>query len=185
MEHSTLRLPSVEELKPFPLPKQLSTLPEHVLREFSQSYELVNGYVQSLPQFKGYQEVVVQELNQQIHKINVCCELLNEYSEVAERIKNQTQSLNSSYGEWTNLETIQYQLLSANFNQESLKKKFEKHLNETNQQSYDEIKKFKNSSQSESDFADFVENFRKQRKTYHSKKEKMNRWNEERVTGFV
>lgn len=181
-----VNLVTAEELKPFPLPQYLLVLPEIVLTEFSRLYDLVQGYIKSLPQFKQHFRVnVINELNVQVSQLNQCIDLLIQYNEISEKIKTRVDEVNGIYGEWINLETIQYQLLSSNFNQEVLKKRFEKLIAESEVKLVAEIKTFKNSGQSEADFNEFVENFRRERKVYHLRKEKFNRWNEERVTGFI
>lgn len=176
---------TIEQLKPFPLQEHLRVLPQSVLEEFSQLYDLVEGYVKSLSTYKDHEVEVVKELNAQIEKLNVCSELLENYNRVGDKIQQQVRELNGIFEEWTTLETIQYQLLSANFNQDALKLKFKRMLAESELALTESIKKFKTSEQSETDFTELVSRFRAERKLYHIRKEKFNRWNEERVSGFV
>ena len=96
------------------------------------------------------------------------------------------KSINIIYQEFLNLETYQYQLLSNNFNQDILKLKFKKLLEKTNQDSLNIVKNYHEKGEStDDDFNNMIENFKESRKLYHSRKEKLYRWEEERVSGFV
>lgn len=80
-------------------------------------------------------------------------------------------------------------LSSSNFNQDNLKAKFKKLIEENNQESLDIVKNFNDRSHgseiSDESFGTMIENFKNSRKLYHFRKEKLNRWEEERVSGFL
>lgn len=181
---------TIETLNPFPLPKNLENLPPSTLNEFIQLYDLVSGYIKSLESFTVYQNSLLDQLNQQISKLNEIIEIFKEYEKTSELINKQIITINTTFNEFVNLETYQYQLLSSNFNQDFLKKKFIRVIEENNEHSNELISDFKSKSSNgksinDEEFHDFILRLRNDRKTYHLRKEKLNRWNEERVSGFI
>ncbi|KAL7662859.1 VPS37 C-terminal domain-containing protein [[Candida] zeylanoides] len=172
----------IEDLRPLPL-SHLSVLPRPLLREFCKSHELVAGYIRSLPAHRTHTAAVNDELTRQVNLLNECVALLARYNEISARISEQVSALQSIHHEWINLETIQYQLLSSNFNSETLKRKFKKLVNDADATSAQSVQQYRNASDVE--LADFARQFKERRKLYHGRLEKLNRWNEERVTGFV
>lgn len=178
---------TLKTLEPFPLPKYLDSLPVSIIEQFTQLHSLVLGYIKQLPAYDKSNETILETLNWQITKLNEISRILKTYNATGTVIKEKIAKLNSLYSEFINLETYQYQLLSSNFNQEFLKNKFHKVIVENDQESKELVKKFKGSSSN--DFENLLNNlikdFRSSRKTYHLRKEKLNRWNEERVSGFI
>mmetsp|Transcript_6479 Transcript_6479/g.8128 ORF Transcript_6479/g.8128 Transcript_6479/m.8128 type:complete len:186 (+) Transcript_6479:38-595(+) len=178
---------TLKTLEPFPLPKYLDSLPISIIERFTQLHNLVLGYIKQLPAYQELNETVLKALNWQITKLNEISGLLKTYNATGTQIKEQIAKLNSLYSEFINLETYQYQLLSSNFNQEFLKNKFHKVIINNDQESKKLVKEFKenNTEDFESLLNNLIKDFRSSRKSYHLRKEKLNRWNEERVSGFI
>lgn len=172
----------IEDLRPLPL-LHLSVLPRPLLREFCKLHELVAGYIRLLPAHRTHTAAVNDELTRQVNLLNECVALLARYNEISARISEQVSALQSIHHEWINLETIQYQLLSANFNSETLKRKFKKLVDDADAALVQSVQQYRGANDVE--LADFARQFKEQRKLYHGRLEKLNRWNEERVTGFV
>ncbi|KAK6877623.1 hypothetical protein K6H10_003803 [Candida tropicalis] len=180
-----------DELKAFPLPKAVETLPTSYLQDFSDNKQLLQGYIRQLEAYSTKQQEVVRTLQQadDILENVVYSQLIKDYEKVIDKINQQIKSINIIYQEFINLETYQYQLLSSNFNQDNLKAKFKKLIEENNQESLDIVKNFNDRSHgseiSDESFGTMIENFKNSRKLYHFRKEKLNRWEEERVSGFL
>jgi len=179
---------SIEELHAFPLPKALESLPPSVFQQFLESKDLLQGYLKQLKAYQEKQLEIIDQLGELdnilenvIHK-----QLIKDYAALVDKINQQIKSINIIYQEFLNLETYQYQLLSNNFNQDILKLKFKKLLEKTNQDSLNIVKNYHEKGEStDDDFNNMIENFKESRKLYHSRKEKLYRWEEERVSGFV
>lgn len=178
---------TLKTLEPFPLPKYLDSLPVSIIEQFIQLHSLVLGYIKQLPAYQKWNETILETLNWQITNLNEISSILKTYNGTGMLIKEKMAKLNSLYSEFINLETYQYQLLSSNFNQEFLKNKFHKVIVENDQESKKLVKEFKGSSSDDFEnlFNNLIKDFRSSRKTYHLRKEKLNRWNEERVSGFI
>ncbi|EMG46218.1 hypothetical protein SBY92_000949 [Candida maltosa Xu316] len=178
-----------EELQAFPLPKHLEALPTANFQQFTENKELLQSYIKQLDTYQSKQQEIVNQLNQLDDFLEnvVCKKLMNEYEELIEKINQQIKSINIIYQEFINLETYQYQLLSSNYNQDNLKLKFKKLIEENNQESLNIVKKFheKAGENSDENFSTMIENFKNSRKLYHYRKEKLYRWEEERVSGFL
>lgn len=173
-------------LKPFPLPKYVESLPNPVLQEFADLYALVAGYVKTLPQYKEFKDSQIQQLNTQLLLLNEIIVMLEEYNVTSEKIKEQLNKIKSLFQEFSDLETYQYQFLSSNFNPENLKAKFTKlmELNEVNSLSVAHRIRELPQDAFEEEFESHINAFKNHRKEYHLQREKLNRWNEERVAGF-
>lgn len=176
---------AIGQLQAFPLPKYLDSLPHKTLNEFSQLYELVRGYIKGLEGYKIYKESVVTRINDQIAQLNQIIVLLESYSATSKKIDENLATVNRLYNEFINLETIQYQLLSSNFDVGFLKQKYAGLVRESDQKLVDFIKAFPGKAAGEDETALFLRQFREERKTYHMRREKLHRWNEERVGGFI
>ncbi|EGW31565.1 uncharacterized protein SPAPADRAFT_62174 [Spathaspora passalidarum NRRL Y-27907] len=167
------------ELNAFPLPKNLELLPNSNIKEFVENKELIQGYIKQLEAYKHHQSKLLKKLSTVDELLSKdITQLIEQYQQLIVKITQQIQSISTIYQEFVNLETIQYQLLSSNFNSENLKHKFAK-LTE------DESKFDFGDSKENGEFSDFIERFRANRRVYHYRKEKLNRWNEERVGGFL
>ncbi|CAX42857.1 conserved hypothetical protein [Candida dubliniensis CD36] len=183
-----IKFVSIEDLNAFPLPKTLESLPPSVFQQFLDSKDLLQGYLKQLKAYQEKQQEIIDQLDDLdnilgnvIHK-----QLIKDYTALVDKINQQIKSINIIYQEFLNLETYQYQLLSNNFNQDILKLKFKKLLEKTNQESLNIVKDYHETAEStEDDLNNMFENFKESRKLYHSRKEKLYRWEEERVSGFV
>lgn len=178
---------TINQLDPFPLPKYLDSLPVPIIHEFVEQHELVQGFIKQLPEYQKFNNSIIEVLNWQISKLNEISDILKVYDDTGKHIQEQVAELKAVYNEFINLETFQYQLLSSNFNQEFLKRKYNKIIQENDKQSKETVKQFnpKGSENFDDEFNDLIKEFRSSRKSYHMRKEKLNRWNEERVSGFI
>lgn len=177
----------LERLKPFPLPKELEALPPTALEEFCSLYELIQGYIKGLPAAKTFNREIEENLDWQIRSLNEVIELLDDYKNTGEVIREKISQLLALYEEFVNLETSQYQLLTTNFDREVLTGKFKKAVADKENASEEMQEKVSLAALSgdEKYFTESLKEFRASRKDYHLLKEKLNRWNEERVSGFI
>lgn len=171
-----------DRLQALPLPKQLKLLPPNMLEQFVQLYQLVLGYVKTLKGYETWKQEVVGVLNEQIGKLNRIIEILEEYQGYGTKIDEQIHQIEQKFQEFVNLETYQYQLLSSNFNQDFLKQKYRKMIDKDGQEANDIVKRH---GTGDDELNELVQEFRASRKQYHRRKEVLNRWNQERVSGFV
>ncbi|KAK6199352.1 uncharacterized protein RJT21DRAFT_121682 [Scheffersomyces amazonensis] len=184
---------TIEQLQPFPLPKYIDSLPNANIQEFIQNEELIKGYIKDLESYKLQQQKIVDRSSklQSILKDDILGELLTKYLEIIQKIKSQLKSIHQIYQEFLNLETYQYQLLSSNFNQDYLiKTKFGKLIEKNNNDSIQLIKEYtskidESGKLDETEFNELITNFKRSRQLYHLRREKLHRFNEERVSGFI
>lgn len=168
------------ELNPLPVPKQLESLPRKFADEFLSSYEIIQGFVKSTSSYATAQQEALQLIDATIAVINSIIELLAQYEENTELIKGNAKRIDSLYKRFLDLETVQYQLLSANYDQNFLRLKLEKAANKIGVDS----RSIAQERKSDDDLQTFLTRFKSTRKQYHSRREKLNRWNEERISGF-
>lgn len=172
-------------LKPFPLPRYIDVLPVGVIQEFSLLYDLVKGYVELLQTFTEYKEVLKKRLNEQTARINDIIDLVERYDEMASHIEEQLKEVRHLFDEFNSLEVVQYQLLLANFNLNIIKRKYEQMVEDSNTESHECIQQYREGRTPTDDrLADFVRDFRSKRLEYHLRKLKLNRWNEDRISGL-
>ncbi|RCK65885.1 hypothetical protein Cantr_01559 [Candida viswanathii] len=184
---------TLDELKAFPLPRAVESLPTPYLEELTNHHDLLQGYIKQLEAYHAKQQEIVGHLSSldDILENTIYKQLIRDYEGVIEKINQQIKSINIIYQEFINLETYQYQLLSSNYNQDNLRAKFKKLIEENNQESVEIVKSYGNdkgahgSEASDESFNDMIEQFKNSRKLYHFRKEKLNRWEEERVSGFL
>ncbi|KAM9921715.1 hypothetical protein OXX59_006327 [Metschnikowia pulcherrima] len=173
---------SIEQLRPFPLEKSLQSLPQKFQDEFASSYELVKGYTRNLEAYRALEEQARQAINDTLATINSISVVLEEYERNSDTIVKQVEKLDALYKEFLTLETLQYQLLSSNYDQSFLKIKYAKLVAESDRQSDEIVDGYRNSG---GDMSSFLLRFKDSRKAYHGRKEKLNRWEEDRVSGFI
>ncbi|CAH6722583.1 hypothetical protein CLIB1444_10S01728 [[Candida] jaroonii] len=162
------------------LPHDLAVLPDHIITKLYEDIELLTSFVKSLPEYEQFNDKVIGKLNDQISKLNDILVIFEKYQSVSKEIEDKTNKLNLIHREFLDLETIQYKLLSSNFNQDYQKLKFQKLINKSHENSLKLVE-----SINYNEFDSFLKSFKSSRKVYHLRMEKMNRWNEERITGFV
>lgn len=175
---------NIELLKAFPLPRTLEALPPHILQDFAKQYELVKGYVKLLPSYQQLETDLRTVVQAQVDTLNEVIGLLDEYRKNSNAISDNLKKMEQLYQEFLNYETYQYQLMSSNFNQNFLKLKFSKLASASNQESVDVVRSYRNDPEEKS-LAAFLQQFRQSRKQYHLLKEKLNRWDEERISGLI
>lgn len=178
-----LRPTTIDELAPFPLPKQLENLPPQLLADFALLYELVRGFTLLLPQYREAEAKAVEEINQQVGMINEIIVLLEDYDGQSGRISQLLKTMDELYREFLNLETYQFQLLTSNFNQNFTRLKLTKLAAASDKEAVQLVRSHK--SADESDLTALLLLFKEKRKQYHVRKEKLNRWEEDRVSGFI
>jgi predicted nuclease with TOPRIM domain len=173
---------SLEALTPLKVPYQLEILPYSIKTQFLQLHELVRGYIKSLDGYKQHQAHLRDVVNKLIERLNEITTMVNEYEETSKTIEEQLAKIKELHQEFINLETYHYQLLAANFNQTFLKNKFKKLVESLDQEG---SRILQNVAKDENDLESSLEQFRALRKRYHLRREKLNRWDEDRVTGFI
>lgn len=181
---------TLEQLQVFPLPRSIELLPEAIIFEFARTAELLNGHLQSLSSYKTFSQEVVDRVETIIETYEKTIELIGEYDALAVHIKSQLTELQQLYRDFTNSQVIQYQLLANNYNLDYLiKVKFKNIIDLNSNESIDLVKQFHrdvdSSDKFELDLNKFVSDFKTSRSQYHLRKEKLNRWNEERVSGAL
>lgn len=162
------------------LPKSLEVLPGNVIDQLITSHELLKGMIKLLPEYTSHTALILDKLNSQISKINSIINLFNDYNQTSFYIEELISDITKVYEEFSSLELIQYKLLSSNFNQSLLKSKYKKLVGMNDEESRSYIKAIDSSNLELS-----LDKFRKSRKLYHLRQEKLNRWNEDRVSGFI
>lgn len=172
---------NIELLRPFPLPRTLEALPAHILQELSSHYELVKGYTKLLQTYQDLETQLRSTVQTQISTLNKIIVLLDDYNENSAAISANIKKMELLYKEFMNYETYQYQLMSSNFNQNVLKLKYSKLVSASDAASLEVIKSHQNSD----NFSSLLQQFRQSRKEYHLLKEKLNRWDEERISGLI
>ncbi|KAG5421437.1 hypothetical protein I9W82_000527 [Candida metapsilosis] len=176
---------AIEELKPFPLPKQLDSLPKKSFEEFVSNKKLIKGYMHQLETYKSR----LDELQERASSVSSLLQeeindtLIPQYQEVSNNILQRIKTLTQLHNEFLNLETVQYQSMSSTFNEELLKHKFKKLIERNDEESREIVKNLDSNELTDNQLADTLERFKQSRKTYHFRKEKLNRWEEQRVSG--
>lgn len=174
---------TIGKLRPFPLPKELVNLPSTVIEQLSSLYELTQGFVLSLETYHNHEKEVFRAIDDNVNTLNRIIDLLHEYCARADQIAEHVEQMETLYREFLSLETQQYQLLSGNFNTDLLKVRFEKLVQELDQKSLVVARSFQ-LELSLAGLLRFLQEFKDTRKGYHMRKEKLNRWEEERIGGL-
>lgn len=175
---------NIELLAAFPLPRTLEVLTPNVLEEFSRLYELVKGYVKLLPSYQQLEIDLRNIIEAQVVTINKIIDLLEDYNKNSAAINLNIKKMEELYKEFLNYETYQYQLMTSNFNQNFLKLKYSKLTASSDEDSMNIIRDYRSKS-SDLSLPTFLQQFRQSRKQYHLLKEKLNRWDEERISGLI
>lgn len=177
---------TLKKLNPFPLPKELATLPANLIDQLSSLYELTKGFVLSLETYKTHEKELLDVVNKNISTVNDILVLLGEYEARSESIACLIRQLEQLYKEFLALETRQFQLLSANYNTNVLRAKLEKLAQECDANSSALARSYMQTNDSlANDLLLFLHTFKDSRKEYHIKREKLYRWDEERVAGLL
>lgn len=157
--------------------EDIQLLPAANLQKLIDDPRLISGYIKQSQQFIQYVESIAATLDEDSSKLLQVQTLIDKYQAISQTITRQLTQILQIYQEFINLQAIQYKLLLI-FNQDYLMKKFERQLEDRAQKSHESI-----------DYDDaeltYIARFRQERKQYHLQKEKLNRWKEERVTGFI
>lgn len=183
---NTVKPLTIAQLKPFPLPKEVRDLPPEIFQQLISLYDLIKGYVLSLQTYKDHEHSLVKAIDHNVQTLNRILVLLEEYNAHSDTILALAKDLERLYREFLILETQQYQLLSTNYNIEVLKKKYERLIDECDA---DSVARARSYVQEDDVLANklllFLHTFKDARKEYHIRKEKLNRWDEERIGGLM
>lgn len=159
------------------IPKSVQLLPNTSLQAIINDPQLITSFITQSQEFIDYINQLLMKIDADSSKLLKIQTLIDQYQTITNQVTNQLTDLNDIYQKYNNLQTIQYQLL-LNFNQSYLLNKFDKNVSELNQSSLKTIDSNDNDLK-------FILEFRQSRKNYHLQREKLNRWKEERVSGFV
>lgn len=162
---------------------QIASLPVEIQKEILKDESLIKGIIGGTEECKEMEGKLQGDIEENIKQLKQVKELMKKYEGIDEKIKKKVQKIDELHKEFMSHETIQYQYLSNNFNGEFLKTKLMKAIKWDIEEAKMTIKQVKNGDNQE--FGDLLEKFKNQRKSVHLKQEKMNRWNEERVSGFL
>lgn len=172
----------VDDLKPLTVPSQLHILPQSIKQQFLELHELLTGYIKSLDGYQVHHARLKEVITKSIEQLNEISDMIDEYDGISKDIDDLLAKIKKLHEEFINLETYHYQLLAANYSPTFLKSKYKKLVANLDLDSKD---KLQNVLLNPNDFEDALEQFRALRKLYHLRREKLNRWEEERVTGFI
>lgn len=166
----------------FPISDDLRNLPDEYQTNFCKEHSLLLGYVTSAPFYEDFRAGLLSLLSALEPKIQQLLMMIREYLSISTRIHNQIILLDQIYKEFIALETYQFQLLASNFNQNVLKQKLKS--NTETEASSTTVSICQNDS-SASTLLDSLHRFKASRKSHHLRQEKLHRWTDERVSGFV
>lgn len=178
---------TLESLKPFPLPKELGNLPPNVLDQLSSLYELTKGFVLSLETYSSHEQAILRVIAKSVNALNLIVDLLAKYTAKADQITLLAKQLELLYKEFQRLETVQFQLLSSNYNTSTLKVKMERLAREADAETVALARPYLSQTYlaPDHDLLLFLQEFRKARKLCHMRLEKLSRWSEERIAGLM
>lgn len=162
------------------LPKTVELLPSNIIEQLVTSHDLLKGMIKQLPEYSAHTTTIHGRLEEQISRLNGVIDMFNEYQQTSIDIGELIMNITKVYEEFSSLELIQYKLLSSNFNQSLLKSKYKKLIELNDQESRSKL-----STLDSGNIELSLNSFRSSRKLYHLRKEKLNRWNEDRVSGFI
>jgi uncharacterized membrane protein YgaE (UPF0421/DUF939 family) len=159
------------------IPQSVKLLPNTNLQSLIDDPHLISSFIRQTQEFLDYINQLLIKIDDDSSKLLKIQTLIDQYQTITTQVTQQLTNLQYIYHQYNNLQTIQYQLL-LNFNQNYLLNKFEKNVSQLNQECLQKIK-------SDDPDLKFIQEFRQSRKNYHLQREKLNRWKEERVSGFV
>ncbi|ODQ82956.1 hypothetical protein BABINDRAFT_164675 [Babjeviella inositovora NRRL Y-12698] len=177
-------------INPTPFPKYFSSLPRDSLNELRSEPTLLSGYVKTHPSFTKHEAAHVNLIDEQIAELRSLADRLL-------ALRARYQMLNDEAlpefvqhrASWQSLELEMYRNLER-FNLNHLKSRMREAIAEANaysllmvdavieeHQDKDEMK--------EKDLQQFLRDYKQTRILYHSRKERSNRWAENRVGGAI
>lgn len=165
-----------------PISYDLRNLPDEYQVNFCKDHSLLFGYVASVRIYEDFREELLNLLGALEPKIKHLLVMIREYLNTSTRIHSQIILLDQTFKEFITLETYQFQLLASNFNQKVLRHKFRSNT-ETEATSIT-VSGCENDS-SMPTLLDSLHRFKASRKSHHLRQEKLHRWTDERVSGFV
>lgn len=184
---------STELLEALPLPRQLDILPPKLLEEFASLPDLLRGYIKSLPAYQETQKTVSEIRTDQQKAFDSILHILDEYERTGNSIRQKLTELEALYPQFLSLQTTQYQLLAANFSREHLQRKYSALMRQTDAESRSLAHDLSLAGSVPMDsltlddglLAARMAQFTAKRSVYHKRREKLLRWNEDRVAGFI
>lgn len=160
----------------------LRNLPDEYQMNFCKDHNLLLGYVTSAPIYEDFRAGLLSLLGALEPKIKHLLVMITEYLNISTRIQSQIILLDQIFKEFITLETYQFQLLASNFNQNVLRQKLRS--NTETEASNITVSACQNDS-SMPTFLGSLHRFKASRKSHHLRQEKLHRWTDERVSGFV
>lgn len=184
---------STELLKALPLPRHLEVLPPKLLEEFASLPDLLRGYIKSLRAYQETQKTVSEIRAYQQKAFDNILRILDEYESTGNSIRQKLAELEVLYLQFLSLQTTQYQLLAANFSRELLQRKYSAVMHQTDAESRSLAHDLSLTTSVPLDsltlgdglLAARMAQFTAKRAVYHKRREKLLRWDEDRVTGFI
>lgn len=154
-----------------PQTKEFDSLPSEIVNQLTEAQELI-GYIKSHDEYRNQFTLIITQIDNNITKVKQLVTLIKQYDTISDEINDLTKQVNDIYNKFVNNEIIQYKLLSTNFDSNFLKQKYTTMMNQ-------------DTIHYNGDLETTIKEFKSARKLYHLRREKINRWNEDRVTGFI
>lgn len=161
--------------------RDLVSLPKEYQKEFASLAQLIKGYVTSHETYREFTRRILLIIASIMRSMREIREMVNSYRAVSAVINKNINLLESLFKEYISFETIQYQLMSSNFNANALRLKMKKYV---------EAEASREPPTTGSlDLQNIpmnicLKDFINRRKNHHLKCEKLHRWAEERVSGL-
>lgn len=166
-----------------PISLDIKNLPDEYQEYLFRNDDLLVGYILSLHRYSELENSLLESLEHLTQMIQQIQVMFHDYRSVTDRIQDQVHLLDNAFKEFLSLETYQYQLLASNYHQGSLKQRLKSNIEEYKTRSAGISMEFVNDSANS--ISHVLNNFKNNRKVHHLTQEKLYRWMEERVSGFV
>lgn len=171
------------------LTPNVADLPDAQVAELLDDTDTLMGLVQSGAHYVDAVNTIDESLANSTHNYEAARKLIDEYHTVTAQIKQQVGMIESQHRDFLALQMAQHQLLLTFSPEFALKAKFKKLVEQSDTESQDIATRCEGLSadgvDDDPELALTLAKFRESRKQYHLRQEKLNRWNEERVSGLV
>lgn len=166
-----------------PLSLDIRNLPDEYQEYLLNNNDLLVGYIATLHRYNEVENSLLASLENLTQRIQQIILMIYDYKSVTDRIQTQVHLLDNAFKEFLSLETYQYQLLASNYNHGRLKQKLKSNIEDYKTRlatpSVEPVNDAANG------ISHALNNFKNNRKLHHLTQEKLYRWMEERVSGFV
>lgn len=171
------------------LTPNVSDLPDAQVAELSKDDLILRGLAQSGAHYVAAVNMIDESLVNSIQDYEASRKLIDEYRIITTKIKEQVGQIEAQHRDFLALQVAQHQLLLTFSPEFALKAKFKKFVEQSDVESQEVASRCKTSSADGTDDDSILvltlSEFRHSRKRFHLRQEKLNRWNEERVSGLV